>query len=522
MKRFWQIILAVTIILSMMLMTVGPAQAASQAEINTSIQNGLAWLASVQNANGSFGSGYLLANTATAVLAMENEGHFPGGGTLYSANVEKGLDYIFTFAAQVSIDTQIYGGKNDNPDSNGNGKGIRFSASSQTYETGMIMQTLADSHTPNRVVTTGSLAPLNLTYNDVLTDVVDWVSWGQIDGGSGRGGWTYNPVDDGSSSGDGSVSPWVVLGLVAADQWGIHAPAFVKSELDYWITNIQNPATGGAGYNSPGDIENIGKTGGLLVEMYYYGDNSSTPRAQLALGYINTHWVETYNNTWYGNYLHPYSMFAVFKGLSLMNVSTVPNALASPETPAGDWWGDYCEHLVNDQNANGSWNGVSYWLGAMASGWYIVILQATVFPVQVDIQLPSPACNSGYNVSTTYSVARFQASGTVKIYEDGNLKKTITLTDFQGSATDTYSVASDSVGQHTWKAVLDVTTQGQITATAEDTGLADVTVCGTQPTVVVGGDIYPISKVALLTPLFASAIILAGAAILVWRRRTQS
>jgi hypothetical protein len=47
---------------------------------------------------------------------------------------------------------------------------------------------------------------------------------------------------------------------------------------------------------------------------------------------------------------------------------------------------------------------------------------------------------------------------------------------------------------------------------------------GTGPTpVVVGGDINPVSKVALLTPWIASAIILvAGAAILVWRRRTQS
>jgi streptogramin lyase len=39
----------------------------------------------------------------------------------------------------------------------------------------------------------------------------------------------------------------------------------------------------------------------------------------------------------------------------------------------------------------------------------------------------------------------------------------------------------------------------------------------------VGGDIYSVSKVALLTPWIASAIILvAGAAILIWRRRTQS
>jgi hypothetical protein len=511
-------LLHILVILAMVVMTLGaalPAQAATPGEINDAISDGLAWLASVQNANGSFGSGYLLANTATAVLAMENEGHFPGGGTLYSVNVEKGLDYIFTFAAKVSINNQTAG----NPDTNGNGQGVRFSSSSQTYETGMIMQTLADSHTPSRVVTTGACN--GMTYFDVLTDVVDWCSWGQVDTGSGRGGWTYSPVNNASSNGDGSVSPWVVLGLVAADQWGIHAPAFVKSELDYWITYIQ-AADGGAGYNDPTGIENIGKTGGLLVEMYYYGDNSSTPRAQLALGYINTHWQESANGTWNGNYLHPYAMFGLFKGLSLMNVSVVPNALPSPETPAGDWWGDYCEHLVNNQNASGSWSGYSNWTGAMATGWYIVILQATVFPVEVDIEVQPPACTNGYDVATTYSVQRFQASGTVEIYEDGVLKDTITLTDFQGSATDTYSVASDSEGPHTWRALLEVETEGGIQATAEDTDIESVVICE-PPEIEVGGTIYLINKLIVLIPVIVLAAVLAiGTTVLVRRHQKQS
>jgi hypothetical protein len=47
------------------------ARGATDAEIDQAIQDGLAWLATQQKADGSFGSGYYLANTATAVLAFE-------------------------------------------------------------------------------------------------------------------------------------------------------------------------------------------------------------------------------------------------------------------------------------------------------------------------------------------------------------------------------------------------------------------------------------------------------------------
>ena len=91
------------------------AGAATQAKIDQAIQDGLAWLATQQYPDGHFGSGYTLANTATAVLAFENEGHFPGGGTAYSGVVEKGLDYIFLFCSKAAISTQIHG----DPDTNG-------------------------------------------------------------------------------------------------------------------------------------------------------------------------------------------------------------------------------------------------------------------------------------------------------------------------------------------------------------------------------------------------------------------
>jgi hypothetical protein len=513
MKKVLRILVTLALVI-LTVVTALPVQAATPAEINAAISDGLAWLATQQNGTtGSFGS---LAHTASAVLAFENEGHFPGGGTFYSPNVEKGLDYIFTFANITAISPQTAG----NPDTNGNGQGVYFAQSSATYETGMVMQAIADSHTPLRLVVGGNCN--GMTYQQVLTDVVDWVAFGQIDSGNGRGGWYYSPADNSGLPGDGSVSPWIVLGLVAAEQWGINAPAFVKSELTIWIDYIQDDASGGAGYNDPGGIINVSKTGGLLVEMYYFGDNNNTPRAQAAINYLNTNWAFYPSSTWYGNYLHPYAMFAVFKGLSLMGVDTIPNAQASPETLAGDWWGDYCEKLVNNQAGDGSWPGYSYWTGPMAAGWYIVILQATVFPVSVDIEVQPPACTTGYNVNTTYSVERFQATGTVIIYEDNVLKHTVELTDFQGSVTYTLSVASDSLGPHTWRAVLEVTA-GDITVSAEDTDIESVIICETPPGPEVGGNLYPTNKLIILTPFIVLAIVVAiGTTIVVRRRLHQS
>jgi hypothetical protein len=315
-----------------------------------------------------------------------------------------------------------------------------------------------------------------MTYQAVLTDMVDWIAWAQVDGGNGEGGWRYGFFDNASGDADNSVSQWPVLGLVAAEQWGISAPQYVKDELKLWVTYIQN-VNGGSGYDSPLNLVNVAKTGGLLVEFHYLGDSENTARAQAALGYVNDHWGDLPSD-WDGNKGHPYAMFAVFKGLELMKVLTIPNAPAhSPDTLAGDWYGDYADYLVNAQNPDGSWNGYLYWNNVLSTGWYIVILQATIFPVQVSVDVPDCTCDSqGYSVTVNYSVERFPADGTLTLLEDGVPVDIVLLTGFQGSGSYTLTVASDTPGSHEWKAVLAVI-GGGISATVE--GTDSVKVCET-------------------------------------------
>jgi len=463
-RRLASLLLVLALLLPL---TVVPAQAATQSEIDLAIQKGLAWLATTQNmTSGAFGSGYTLANTASSVMAMQNEGHFPGGGTLYSANVEKGYEHIFQYARYYGISAQAHG----NPDSNGNGTGVYFRQSSLMYESGMILATLIGSNTPNRLVTTGPCT--GLTYAQVAQEMVDYFAFAQVDSGPGRGGWYYTPYS-GYGPADNSVAQWPVLGMAMAESWGIYAPGFVKPELSILIDWVQNDVSGGSGYSGPNDYVNVAKTGGLLTEMFYVGDEQTSARAQQAVGFLNTHWNRLPSG-WYGNKGHPYAMFATFKGLELMDVATIPNAPANDETSAGDWWGDYCENLVNTQNANGSWNGYHAWGPYLATPWYIVILQASVFPVSVDVVVPDNACDdTGYDVQVHYAVERFPASGVLTVYKNDVLYDSVNLVDFQGSETLNYTIPTDDVGSSTWRAVLMVT-GGGINAVAEDSDTSEV------------------------------------------------
>ncbi len=435
--------------------------APTQQEIDDAIQKGLAWLASQQRPQGYFGTSRLLGSTTAAVLAFEDEGHFPGGNTQYSAVVEKGLDYIFSMAYVTDITTQPAG----DPDSDGDGKGVYFSYENLGYETGMALLCIIASNSPDRIVQTGQCA--GWTYREVAEDVVDFFAYAQHDSGYERGGWRYT-ANGGS---DNSAVQWPVLGMIAARQWGIEPPEWVKTELSGWIDRVQHPTNGGTGYQGYSD-HRMATTGSLLVQMYFVGDDKETPRAQRAIGYIDNQdrWEAAPYSTWYGNKGHPYAMFAVFKGLSLMRVRSL-SAVSD-----GDWWGDYAQWLVDNQQPDGHWEGYAsgYFVDCITTGWYVTILQSTIFPVEITVDVPNCAfSNDGYDVEVEYSVQRFSVNGTVSLFKDSDTEpvEVIELEDFQGSDTFTYSVANDTIGEHIWRAVIDVSVQRGI---GEEVSVQDV------------------------------------------------
>jgi hypothetical protein len=369
-------------------------QAATEADKRAAIDNGLAYLASQQQADGRWAySGGVedAASTGSALLAfLEEKPNWGANAAAYQAVVDKGLNFLFSQAQAVNIGAQAAG----NPDTNGNGIGVKFVPGGvngrDTYVTGLALPAIAKAaaETPGKVVTVGTQA--GRTYAEVVQDTVDYFAYGQNDGGYARGAWRYYAN---SGDADNSTAQWPVVGMLYGQAVpGVSIPGFVKTEMKTWIDYIQNP-NGGSGYDGPYNLVNESKTGGLLVEMAFSGYNGTAGGADKsdkagALAYLNANWRNFANNTWDGNFNHPYAMWSIYKGLEttigLNDTSTITNLLTTCGTlDAGDvcnWFEDYAEWIVTNQNANGSWNGYSAWSSPLATPWFINILAATKIP----------------------------------------------------------------------------------------------------------------------------------------------
>jgi hypothetical protein len=394
-------LISMSITLSLFLGAAGMALAATEADKRAAIDNGLAWLATQQNAAGAIGSGgvdYLLSQTGSALLAfLEEKPNWGANAATYQEVVDKGFNYLLSNVSVVSISPQPAG----NPDADGNGVGVKLypggTNSRDTYVTGIALPAIAKSGTPDDLVSVGALAGRTdgsgaggaWTYKDVVQNTIDYYAFGQSDPATGnyRGGWRYY-ANYGNS--DQSTTQWPVISSLYATEMGVSTPGFVKSELAYWTDYIQNPTTGAAGYMNPySPYGEINETGALLIMQDFLGWGTSDVRVQKALSYLNTHWQETANSTYDGNFGHPYAMWAVYKGLELTigldDTTYITNLRPQGGTQLdpGDtwnWWEDYCEYLVQTQGASGNWVGYSYWNQHLATAWNINILAATKIP----------------------------------------------------------------------------------------------------------------------------------------------
>jgi len=402
--------LRVAIMITLALATVG--QAATEETKQTAIDDGLTWLAGQQQADGHWndvnGSQGYLAATGSAALAFIEEGYLPGDGSAYDAVVTKAVDYIFDRAAA-------------------DGPGMYFNPgpyNRSVYTTGIVTPVVyaLGKANPNATITAGSGSMTGLTYKGAMQKVMDWYTWGQ----NADGGWRYQPN---SGPSDNSTAQWGALPYLYGEAWGLATPGSVKTGLNNWTNIVQNPMDagtdwrdGGSGYNSPTSYVNMAKTAGMLLEFRVMDRALSDTDVQNALYYMQStegfdHWNEPQTGSysgvdwqwWGGNLNNPYAMWAVFKGLETYGLMTT-NAdgilvgtgisTASPVTIGfdggpqygsgfGDWYSQYCDVLANLQNGDGSWSGAGPWTGALATGWYINILNATGAPPPSDV-IPAP------------------------------------------------------------------------------------------------------------------------------------
>jgi len=171
-------------------LSVTTAFAATEAEKRAAIDAGLAYLATQQNASGSFNGSngseidYLIAQTGSALTAfLEEKPNWGANAAAYQAVVDKGLNYLFSQASVVNITPQTWG----NPDGDGNNVGVKFypggTSSRDTYVTGLVLPAIASSGTPDKVVTVGPLA--GWTYKKVVQNTIDYFAFGQSDAVNG-------------------------------------------------------------------------------------------------------------------------------------------------------------------------------------------------------------------------------------------------------------------------------------------------------------------------------------------------
>ena len=380
--------------------------AATDEEIEESIVAGLIWLAGQQNDDGSWGDYEQVAHTGLAVLkfidrARELDEDPFSDEYEYHLQVMDGLDYIFQNADTMNItDPQPHG----DPDVDGDGLGVYFEIDSwhRTYSTGICLMAVSAADisadrlgNPSPVVAMGPLT--GWTYEDVIRDTVDYLAFGQNDGGSERGGWGYNENYDWS---DNSNSGWATLGLGYAMASGATIPQFVYDELEIWIDYIQNDVDGdaedgGSGYQVPDSWVNMLKTGNLLYQMRLVGDTVDTQRVIDAIDYQERHWNDAnWDPGWKGpgwganNWTHHQATFCIMKGFEAFGVDLID--LDDDDIPEHDWFDDISTRIVQTQNPDGSWFYDEWGDDILSTTWALLTLEKVVevprIPVYVDIK----------------------------------------------------------------------------------------------------------------------------------------
>jgi len=389
------------LVLSFALMPLSGSTLAQEPPIEDQIEQavvaGLAWLASAQNPDGSWGWDCdSIAYTALVVLKFETRAIELGLDPLgvdyeYSPRVQAGLDYLMLFKHPHPISTQPAG----DPDGDGDGLGVYFDMCGwrQIYNTGTSMMALAASGHPE-------------IYGDTLQDAVDFMAWAQVDPECtvDRGGWRYVANE---CTSDNSNTGYVTLGLgyaASPPPWGfgLTIPQFVKDELSPWLDMIQDdvngdPDDGGSWYDPYSPWLNILKTGNLIYEFGLVGDDASTPRLMDAVDYIERHWFDP-GGCDVGWRDHRQAMFTMMKGLEALGIDMLD--LDGDSFPEHDWFQEVALHLIATQNPDGSWPG-DCWAGdIMSTAWALLTLEKAVptFEIPVAVDIKPASCPNPFNM----------------------------------------------------------------------------------------------------------------------------
>lgn len=286
-------------------------------ELDEAVTRGLAWLATQQNADGSFGGGRFgrnVAVTALACIALMGDGNLPGRGP-YGEQVRRGMEHLLTNAAE----TGLIASDGSNGPMYGHGFATLFLG--EVY--GMT-QGGGDTRQSERV-------------RDVLVRACRLIERTQNE----EGGWRYNPVP---YDADISVTITQVMALRSARNAGLEIPKETIDRAVEYVRKAQNP-DGGFRYQLDSGLSAWPRSAAGVATLYYAGiyQDQAIDRGLVYLkgsampdspGRAETHY-------WYGQYYVAQAMY-----------------LAGGEHWA-TWWPAVRRELLDRQSPSGAWNDPS-------------------------------------------------------------------------------------------------------------------------------------------------------------------
>lgn len=287
------------------------------AEVKKATAKACEWLASKQNADGSWGDARYPNNTAItgfALMAFMSQGHVPNQGK-YGPEVAKGCRFIM--ASQRESDGYLVGARGGNMYCHG-------------------MATLALSQL------------WGMTGDEDVKKVLEKAVKLIVKCQSPDGGWRYEPVPSGS---DISVTIMQVMALRGAKDSGLHVPdKTMRKALDY-IANCYDP-TGGYTYMPHNRQPGFARTAAglcvlkLLGEMEIPDDDNKKVKVidkyganfGRSLDYLKRSMERPREHFWYGHYYACHAMHQI----------------------GGEEWRDYYKSIkkrfLDMQLADGSWS----------------------------------------------------------------------------------------------------------------------------------------------------------------------
>ncbi len=267
------------------------------------IDRALTYLAGKQNADGSWGGKYKMANTATSLMAFMLKGHFPGRGR-YGEPLDRAVDWMLEQGRQHD---GYLGGRQHG-----------------MYEHGLATLALSEAW---------GEAPQD-DIRDALKAAVDVIFRAQHP----SGGWRYEPQP---KSHDISVTVMQVVALASAREAGILVPDQVLRDALGYVRDCQHPFEGGFTYQPRSGNPALPRSAAGVMSYHMLGEGDSRA-AQRGLDYLLRREDKKFDSSSHYFYAHYYAIQVMYQ---------------SGDAYYQKWYPQIRDALLGKQHNEGYWRG---------------------------------------------------------------------------------------------------------------------------------------------------------------------